>query len=143
MVKNYVKKPKKTKNQEKNDEKKFQFFSGHPSKYWLGSMLLNLRVTKWPSKNDLKMLIVFVVGAIEEKERYFCVRTKTLIHTLILLYQKFFSYSQKALIYAKCQKKPQISPKGVVEYFYLRCLLITHILVWAGVIAIALVHFII
>ena len=46
-------------------KKKFCFFEvhfliapGHPSKYGLGSMLLNFRVTKLPSEICLKMAIV-------------------------------------------------------------------------------------
>ena len=52
------------------------------------------------------------------------------------------SYFQKGVFCVKRQKKPQKSPKGLVKFFYLWCLLITHMVVWAGVIVIARVHFI-
>ena len=40
------------------------FFGGHPSKSWLGSMLLNFGI-KWPPKNDLKMALTFLRDDIE------------------------------------------------------------------------------
>ena len=52
-----------------------------------------------------------------------------------------FSFSQNALLYAKCQKKPKFSPKGVIKNFYYWCHLITPIVVWAGPMTIGLVHF--
>ena len=50
MVKNKVKKPKKTENHEKKGKKNFTIFGGHPSKYGLGSMLLNIGSISDPSE---------------------------------------------------------------------------------------------
>ena len=66
-----MKKPKYKKRMKKSWREKKSFLievhfliaapNGHPSKYWLGSMLLNLRVTKWPSEFWLKLALVKLI----------------------------------------------------------------------------------
>ena len=115
--------------------------NGHPSKYWLGSMLLNFRATKWSSKKVGFLPITFFVIMTEWKWTHFCDRIKKLVNTLITWLWMKSSYSKKALLNAKLQKKPRFSPKEVIKNFYLWCHLITPIVVWAGPITIGLVHF--
>ena len=109
MVKNGMKKPKKTKNDWKNEKKILTIFQAvtHPSTDLARCCLTSSKKpTKWPPKTELKMAIATFWLYLHSFTLHFCNRTKKLVHTLVLSCKDNFSYSQKGIICAKYQKKP-------------------------------------
>ena len=112
---------------EKSQKKKIIIFQRSPIQVLTGLDAASLWLTKWAWKKVGFLLITFFPIKIEWKWRHFCNRTKKLVHTMYWISQKISSCLQTAIFYVKYQKKPQFSPKGLVKFFYLLCLLITHI----------------